>query len=312
VPKPKILFMGTPAFAVPSLEILIKKEYPVIGVVTQPDKPKGRGRQMAFSPVKIIAGENGLSVFQPVRVREASFMETLGRLRPDVIIVAAFGQILPKEILENPPLGCINVHPSLLPKYRGPAPMHWTLIRGEEKTGVTIMCINEGVDTGDMLLQEETPIETNETYDHLHDRLAKMGAELLLKTLKEIEAGNALRQPQDDALATHAPRLKKEDGLINWQEKANDIATLIRGLSSTPGAYTYMEGKTLRVFMAVAQETALTEPVGAIGPVSEQGMRVAVSDGYVHIQDVQMEGKKRMSVQDFLRGYRPQTGARLG
>jgi len=312
MPKPKILFMGTPEFAVPSLEILIQNGYPVIGVVTQPDKPKGRGRQMAPSPVKITALENGLSVIQPERVREASFLELFRQMAPDAVVVAAFGQILPKEILENPPLGCVNVHPSLLPRFRGAAPMNWTLIRGEEKTGVTIMFMNEGVDTGDLLLQEETPVETDETYDHLHDRLAKTGAVLLLKALGDIEAGTAVRRPQDDALATFAPRLKKEDGLIDWQGKARDIARLIRGLSSTPGAYSSLDGKMLKIFMATAEAAAVREPAGTVGPVSEKGLRIAASDGYVHIRDIQLEGKKRLSVQDFLRGYRLREQTRLG
>ncbi len=304
--------MGTPAFAVPTLNILIQNDYPVIGVVTQPDKPKGRGRQMSAAPVKMAAEGMGLSVYQPMRVRDAAFLETFREIRPDVVVVAAFGQILPKEILDNPPLGCINVHPSLLPRYRGAAPMNWTLIRGEEKTGVTIMSVNEGVDTGDMLLQEETPVAENETYDQLHDRLAVMGAALLLKTLMKIEAGTAIRQPQENALATHAPRLKKEDGLIGWHGKAIEIARRIRGLSSIPGAYTHLSGKALKIFMAKGEEAAVTEQAGTVGPLTEKGLRIAVSDGYVYIQDIQLEGKKSMSVQEFLRGYRLVEGSCLG
>ena len=310
--KPTILFMGTPEFAVPSLEILIHNDYPVLGVVTQPDRPKGRGRQTAPSPVKVLAEKHGLAVFQPERVREAQFLETFGDLKPDAVVVAAFGQILPKALLDGPLWGCINVHPSLLPKYRGAAPMNWTLIRGEEKTGVTIMFIAEGVDTGDILLQEETPVLENETYDHLHDRLAVMGAELLLRALGRMEAGTAVRKAQDDALATHAPRLKKEDGRIDWQGKAQVIARLVRGLSSTPGAYTFVTGKTLKVYMATAEEATVTEEPGTIGPVSDRGLRVAAADGYVYIQDLQLEGKKRMPARDFLRGYRLSEGTRLG
>jgi methionyl-tRNA formyltransferase len=226
--------------------------------------------------------------------------------------VAAFGQILPKDILEGPPWGCINVHPSLLPKYRGAAPMNWTLINGEIITGVTIMSVNEGVDTGDILLQEETSVAPDETYDLLHDRLAKMGADLLLRTLQDMEAGRVQRRPQDNALATYAPRLKKEDGLIRWQNKARDITCLVHGLSSTPGAYTFLNEKTLRIFMATAEETAVTDAAGTVGPLSEKGLRVSTGDGYVYIRDLQLEGKKRMPVQDFLRGFRLPESTRLG
>ncbi|MDD5170185.1 MAG: methionyl-tRNA formyltransferase [Syntrophales bacterium] len=310
--KPKILFMGTPNFAVPSLEKLLINEYQVIGVITQPDKPKGRGCKLAPSPVKVLAEEKKLVVYQPKRVRDEEFLSIFRQIRPDVVIVAAFGQILPREILEAPPLGCINVHPSLLPRYRGAAPLNWTLIRCEEKTGVTIMFMDEGVDTGDIILQEETDIEEDETVDHLHDRLVELGAALLVAALRRIEAGTALRYPQDNALATYAPRLKKETGFIDWQGKAREIVCLIRGLSSVPGAYTILEGKMLRIFKAAAEEAAVTQSPGTVGAPSPRGLPIVASDGYVYIQDIQLEGKKRMAVQDFLRGYRLHTGARLG
>ena len=310
--KPKVLFMGTPGFAVPSLSILIESGYPVVGVVTQPDKPQGRGRRLTPAPIKVLALDKGLPLFQPIRVRDEAFLRTFRTIGADVAVVAAFGQILPKDILEGPPWGCINVHPSLLPKYRGAAPMNWTLINGEIITGVTIMSVNEGVDTGDILLQEETPVASDETYDLLHDRLAKMGADLLLRTLQDMEAGRAQRRPQDNALVTYAPRLKKEDGLIRWQDSVRNIARLIRGLSSTPGAYTFLEGKTLRIFMAVAEEVTVMDAAGTVGPLSAKGLRVSAGDGYVHIRDIQLEGKKRMPVQDFLRGFRLPEGARLG
>jgi methionyl-tRNA formyltransferase len=204
------------------------------------------------------------------------------------------------------------VHPSLLPRYRGAAPLNWTLIRGEDVTGVTIMVMNAGVDTGDILLQEKTPVETDETYDHLHDRLAGMGAALLLRALQEMEAGAAVRTAQDDSLATYAPRLKKADGLIHWQGKARDIARLIRGLSSIPGAYTMLSGKVLRIFLAAAEERLVTEEAGKVGAMTEKGLQIMTSDGYVYLQDVQLEGKKRMPIQDFLRGYRLPAGARMG
>ena len=310
--KARILFMGTPDFAVPSLENLLQNGYPVIGVVTQPDRPKGRGRQPAAPPVKQSAEKSGLTVLQPERVRSDAFLDIFRTMVPDLVVVAAFGQILPREILDTPPLGCINVHPSLLPRHRGAAPMNWTLIHGDAWTGVTIMFMNEGVDTGDMLLQEKTPVAPEETYDHLHDRLAGLGADLLLRTVHQIETGTAVRTPQEDHLATYAPRLKKEDGLIRWQDKAFPITRLIRGLSATPGAYTFLEGKMLKVFMAVAEETPVADGAGTIGPLTDRGLPVAAGDGYVYLRDIQLEGKKRMSIKDFTRGYRLAAGTRLG
>lgn len=312
MPKPRLLFMGTPEFAVPSLETIINAGYPVVGVVTQPDKPKGRGRRLQPSPVKDLAEENGLLVLQPDQVRDESFLQIFRGLNPDLVVVAAFGQILPGEILERPKLGCLNVHPSMLPKYRGAAPLNWTLIRGEKTTGVTIMMMDAGVDTGDILLQKETPLAEGETCDRLHDRLARMGANLLLETIRQIGQGMAIRTPQDHQQATYAPRLKKEDGRIDWGKDAFDIVNLIRGLSATPGAYTYLDGKVFRIFMAIAEPGAVIEETGATGPLTKTGLPVAAGTGYVYLQDVQLEGKNRMAIQDFLRGYRIKSHARLG
>ena len=312
MPKPRLLFMGTPEFAVPSLETIINAGYPVVGVATQPDKPKGRGRRLQSSPVKELAEENGLLVLQPDRVRDESFLQIFRGLNPDLVVVAAFGQILPGEILERQKLGCLNVHPSLLPKYRGAAPLNWTLIRGEKTTGVTIMMMDAGVDTGDIILQEETPVGEGETCDRLHDRLARMGANLLLETIRQIEQGTAIRTPQYHQQATYAPRLKKEDGRIDWGKDAFDIVNLIRGLSATPGAYTYLDGKVFRIFMAIAEPGAVIEETGATGPLTKTGLPVAAGTGYVYLQDVQLEGKNRMAIQDFLRGYRIKSHARLG
>jgi len=304
--------MGTPEFAVPSLETIINAGYPVVGVATQPDKPKGRGRRLQSSPVKELAEEKGLLVLQPERVRDDTFMQIFRGLNPDLVVVAAFGQILPVEILERPKLGCINVHPSLLPKYRGAAPLNWTLIRGEKTTGVTIMMMDAGVDTGDIILQEEAPVGEGETCDCLHDRLAKMGANLLLKTIRQIEQGTAIWTPQDHHQATYAPRLKKEDGRIDWSKDAVDIVNFIRGLSATPGAYTYLDGKVFRIFMAIAEPGAVIAETGAIGPSTKRGLPVAAGTGYVYLQDVQLEGKNRMGIQDFCRGYPIWSHARLG
>jgi methionyl-tRNA formyltransferase len=302
--KPKIVFMGTPEFAVPSLEILIKHDYPLVAVVTQPDRPKGRGRHMIPSPVKAFAQLHDLPVLQPERVRNSDFIEHLRNLAPDLFVVAAFGQILPREILELPPKGCVNVHPSLLPKYRGAAPINWAIIRGETKTGVTIMLMDEGMDTGDILMQEETPVAPGETYGELHDRLAGMGADLLFKSIEMIVTDTITRTLQDPCLATYAPRLKKEDGHIRWDSEVHHIVNLIRGLSPAPGAYSLFRGKMLKIFSATEEETLMTDMPGTLSRETEKGLPVAAKNGYVYLQDVQIENKKRMPVHEFLRGFR--------
>lgn len=308
--KPKILFMGTPEFAVPSLQGLLRHGYEVMGVVTQPDRPKGRGKQTAPPPVKTFALKHEIPVFQPERVRSADFLEFCGRLSPDLVVVVAFGQILPKELLEIPRLGCINVHPSLLPKYRGAAPLNWAIIRGETKTGVTIMQMDEGMDTGDMLLKQETQIGPGETFGELHDRLAVMGGQMLIRTIDNIEHGSVRRIPQDHTAATYAPRLRKEDGLIRWDANAREIVCLVRGLSPVPGAFAFLAGRTLRIFQAVALDEPAAAPHGTIFTTSET-LLVAASDAFVCLLDVQLEGKKRMPTGDFLRGYRIGSGERF-
>ena len=311
--RPRILFMGTPEFAVPSLELLVEKAWPIIGVVTQPDRPKGRGQRLVASPVKEAAGRHGLIVLQPEKVRAPAFLEIFSGLAPDMVVLVAFGQILPKEMIDGPPLGCVNVHPSLLPRYRGAAPMNWALIRGEEKTGITIMRMDEGVDSGDILLQEETPIEPGETYDHLHDRLAVLGAQCLLRTIEGLAAGTVRPVPQDHSLATFAPRLKKEDGLIRWEAPARAIARFVAGLSSVPGAYTHLDGKVLKVFAAEAEEaTPCCEAPGTIIGPDQRGLKIAAGGGYVYLKDIQLESRKRMPVSEFLRGFRFVPGKRLG
>jgi methionyl-tRNA formyltransferase len=312
MPKPRVLFMGTPEFAVPALSGLVKHGYPVIGVVTQPDRPRGRGRATAPSPVKILATALGLTVLQPDKVRHPSFLETFRDLAPELVIVAAFGQILPKEILFGPALGCVNIHPSLLPKYRGAAPINWALIRGEERTGVSIMRMDEGVDSGAILLQEETPIGPSEDYGMLHDRLAKMGAELLLIALAMLQANTLQPQPQDNRLATPAPRLSREDGLIHWENDSRSIVALIRGLSPHPCAYTTLDGKQLKIFAASAQTAAVTEAPGTVVGETSAGFCVAAGNGFVLLGELQLEGKKRLAVRDFLRGVRIAPGKVLG
>ncbi|OPL13991.1 MAG: methionyl-tRNA formyltransferase [delta proteobacterium MLS_D] len=303
--KPTILFMGTPEFAVPSLERLIENDYPVIGVVTQPDRPKGRGRKQLPTPVKVRALEAGIPVYEPARVRGESFLEQFRELAPDMVVLAAFGQILPKEIIDTPPLGCLNVHPSLLPRYRGAAPINWALIRGETKTGVSIMLMDEGVDSGDVLLQKEVPIEPEDTCGDLTDRLSLLGADLLLDAVKVVADGTAVPIPQDASAATFAPRLTPETGHIDWSRPAEEVANLIRGLSPVPGAYSFLRDRKLKIFFAVAgkEEASGEKAPGSIGKLVESGLQVMAGDGHVYLQDVQMEGRKRLPIDLFLRGF---------
>ena len=301
--KPRILFMGTPAFALPALRLLHEQNYPIVGVVSQPDRPKGRRLKEVAPPVKTLAQEFGLSVYQPEKVKDPSFLELLDLLRPEMIVVTAFGQILPKAVIDYPRMQCLNIHPSLLPKYRGAAPLNWQIIRGETKTGVTIMLMDEGMDSGDILLQEETPLGAAETFGELHDHLAQLGATLLIKTIEQVVAGTSQRKPQDASGVTFAPLLKKETGKIDWNDNVSDIVNLIRGLSPSPTAYTSLDGQPLKIFSAVAQPCKIDQSPGTIGAVSTEGLSVASSDGYVILKDVQLAGKKRMLISDFLRGY---------
>ena len=262
--------------------------------------------------MKMFAEQYHLTVLQPERAKDQEFMDAFRKLAPDLVAVAAFGQLLPKGILDLPPLGCINVHPSLLPKYRGAAPLNWTIIQGETRTGVTIMRMDEGMDSGDILVQEETPVGPDETVGELHDRLAKTGAELLLKTIQMIEDGTVRRTPQDHAAATFAPRLKKEDGIIDWQRNADEIVHLILGLSPSPCAYSILQGRTLKIFTATARKSPIGQMPGTVLAVTPEGLPVAAGEGVVFLREVQAEGKKRMPVQDFLRGVRLRSGERLG
>lgn len=304
--------MGTPDFALPALDKLQLHHYPILSVITQPDRPAGRGQKEVAPPVKILAQKYRLPVLQPQKVKDRSFLEAFYSLNPDMVVVAAFGQILPKAIIDFPKMGCLNIHPSLLPKYRGAAPLNWSIIRGETKTGVTIMMMDEGMDSGDILMQEETPLGYSETFGELHDRLAKLGADMLLKTIAQLEAGTARRQGQDTDAVTFAPRLTKETGKINWGDNAVNIVNLIRGLSPSPAAYTVMDGQTLKIFSAEAMTRDVKLPPGAVGTVTAAGLHVTASDGHVILKDVQLAGKKRMLIGDFLRGYRLKPDTILG
>lgn len=306
----RIVFMGTPDFSVPTLEQLIR-HHQVVGVVTQPDKRKGRGKAMAFPPVKEKALEYEIPVYQPVKVREPSFIEELKSMHPDIIVVVAFGQILPEEILNLPPYGCVNVHASLLPKYRGAAPIQWSIIDGEKETGVTTMYMAKGLDTGDMLDKVVVPIDPKETGESLHDKLAAAGGELILETLSKLENGTAERIPQNDAESCYAKMLTKELGEIDWNQSAVSIERLIRGLNSWPSAYTHLDGKTLKIWDADVEEGQDDVAVGTVTEVKKDCFSVQTGEGKLKINEIQLQGKKRMPVQAFLLGYKIEKGTVL-
>ena len=306
----RIVFMGTPDFSVPTLEQLIRN-HQVVGVVTQPDKRKGRGKAMAFPPVKEKALEYDIPVYQPVKVREPEFIEELKIMNPDIIVVVAFGQILPEEILNLPPYGCVNVHASLLPKYRGAAPIQWAVIDGEKETGVTTMYMAKGLDTGDMLDKVVVPIDPKETGESLHDKLSEAGGRLILETLTKLENGTAVRIPQNDAESCYAKMLTKELGEIDWNQSAAAIERLIRGLNSWPSAYTHLDGKTLKIWDADVEEGQADVAVGTVTEVKKDCFYVQTGDGRLKINEIQLQGKKRMAVQAFLLGYKIEKGTVL-
>ena len=300
--------MGTPDFAVPSLEILIKNNYKVVGVVTQPDKPVGRSSKLIYPPVKEIALKNNILVYQPEKVKNNEFIDLLKDIEPDLIVVVAFGQILPKSILDIPKLGCINVHGSILPKYRGAAPIQWSIINGEKITGVTTMYMDVGMDTGDMILKNEIPICDDDTAEVLFDKVSDIGAEVLVEKIKLIEKGNVLRIPQDNSLATYAPMLKKESGIIDWTRSSNEIANFIKGTYPWPGAYSYYNGNRMKVFKIEYENKNFDAKVGQIVEVTKDSIIVQSGDGLVLIKELQFDGSKRMTVKDYLIGHTIQKG----
>lgn len=316
----RILFMGTPDFAQESLKCLYEAKYNIIGVVTNPDKPKGRGMKMVASPVKEYALEKSLKIYQPEKVRKnEEFINEIKNLNPDLIVVVAYGKILPKEILDIPKLGCINVHASILPKYRGAAPIQWAVINGEETTGVTTMYMDIGMDTGDMILTKETKIGQEETTGELWDRLSKIGGELLIETVKQIEQGTAPRTKQGEEF-TLAPMLNKEMAKINWEEKtASQIHNLVRGLNPIMGAYTFLNGKKLKFWkVKVRTEKELIEKFPELeeylfklkdvieGTIlfsnDKKGLFIKAKEGIIEVEEIQGENAKKMPVGDFLRG----------
>ena len=301
--------MGTPDFAVGTLEEIIRAGHKVVLVVTQPDKPKGRGKAMQYTPVKECALAHGIEVFQPVKVKEPENIEVLRKYEPDIIIVAAFGQIVPKSILDMPKYGCVNVHASLLPKYRGAAPIQWAVINGDEVTGVTIMRMNEGIDTGDMIAKKTVRLAEDETGGSLFDKLAQVGAQLCVETIEMIEAGKVEYIPQNNEEATHTSMIRKELGLIDWNRPAVEIERLIRGLNPWPSAYTQLSGKTFKIWKAKVVSDENTYEPGCICRIDKEGMYVQTGEGILLLTEVQMEGKKRMEASAFLRGYQVEEGS---
>lgn len=307
----KIVFMGTPDFAKESLEAVYNAGHEVLAVVTNPDRPKGRGMKLVESPVKEFASEKNLKIYQPEKVRKnVEFIEEIRKLEPDVICVVAYGKILPKEILEIPKLGCINVHGSLLPKYRGAAPIQWAVLNGDKTTGVTTMYMDIGMDTGDMILKEETEIGENETTGELWDRLAQIGAKLLSKTLEQVEKGTAPRISQGPDF-TMAPMLDKEMSKIDWENKtAREIKNLVRGLNPIMGTYSYLDGKKIKFWKvdALPNDNSDFENGTVIKSDSKEGLYIKAKDGIIKVLEIQGENAKRMSVQDFLRGNKIEIG----
>lgn len=320
----RIVFMGTPDFAVGALEAILQAGHQVAAVVTQPDKPKGRGKEIQVTPVKACAMAHGIPVFQPVKVKEKEAVEALRGYNADIFVVAAFGQLLSEEILSMPEYGCVNIHASLLPKYRGAGPIQWAIINGEEKTGVTIMQMDKGLDTGDMLLKEEVVIDPKETGDSLHDKLASVGAGLIVEALAKLERGELVPEKQNEEDTCYAKRLQKSMGRIDWQQSAGKLDCLIRGLISWPGAYTVLRGKNLKIWEIEAVERPRNVPEdsavhsdpdavlpGTVVAVTREAFYVKTGEGILKILAVQPEGKKRMPVKEFLLGYQVKVGEQL-
>ena len=324
--KIRALFMGTPEIAAIILKSLLTAindetagvihDIEIAGVVTQPDKPKGRGHELSYSEVKTAAIEAGLSVFQPVKVRSEDFLKTFDEIKPDLVIVAAFGQILPEHILYTPKYGCINVHTSLLPKYRGAAPIQWAIIDGEKKTGVTIMYMDKGLDTGDIIMQKEVEISPDETGGSLYDKLAQVGSGLLIKALQAVISGKAMRTPQTGE-TNYAKMLTRELGHIDFSKSAAEIERLIRGLYPWPGTYAFIDGKLMKIMKASVSgsdyktDDKIQAVPGTVCEVSDDFFSVMTGKGMLKIERLQIEGKKQMDARDFLRGFKLASGMRL-
>ncbi len=304
--------MGTPDFAVPSLEALIAEKYEVVAVVTQPDRPKGRKRELTPPPVKVAAQKHNIPVLQPEKLREREAVQSVLDLKPDLIVTAAYGQILPEEILKAPRWGCINVHASLLPKYRGGAPIHWAIMNGEKETGVTIMYMVKALDAGDMIAQRAVPISENDHVGTMHDKLSRVGADLLKEVLPRLINNEIQAVPQDESLATYAPNIRREDERMDWSRTAEELACQVRGLHPWPVAFTLWKGKPFKIWWAEPSKEPAEKTPGTVKRVEEGGIAVATGKGTLILKEVQPSGKKRMSVGEFVRGRQMEAGERLG
>lgn len=299
----RIIFFGTPSFSTPALERLLRGEDNVVAIVTQPDREKGRGRKVIPSPVKELALRHGVPLFQPERVKDEAFHENLKALHPDLFVVVAYGKILPRSLLRIPRHGAVNIHASLLPQYRGASPISWAILRGEMKTGVTTMMMDEGMDTGAILLQREIPIGEEENAESLHDKLAPLGAELLVETVEKMKAGTIVPIAQDPSKATYAPPLSKEDGKIDWTREAGEIDRRVRAFYPWPGAFTGWEGHLLKISRGHVREGTVQGRPGRVVWLGSDFIEVATGRGLFLIEEVQLEGKRKMSVRDFLSGH---------
>lgn len=295
--------MGTPAFAVPTLQALLAHGENVVGVVTQPDRPKGRGRKLTPPPVKEVALAAGIPILQPTKIKTQEFQDQLKRLEPELIVVTAYGRILPGSVLFLPPLGAINIHGSILPKYRGAAPIQWALINGEKGTGVTIMQMDEGLDTGDILLPGSIPIDPQDTASTLAEKLAVLGSKLIIEALDRLKENKLPPLKQDESLATLAPPLTKEDGRISWEKSAFAISCLIRGLDPWPLAFTTMDKQWFKLFLPTVVAGQVTEPPGTLCRADKNGLQIATGKDYLQIKEVQLQGNRRMDVASFLNGH---------
>ena len=306
----KIIFMGTPDFAAASLEALIASRHEIQAVVTQPDKPKGRKGELTPSPVKVIAKREGIKVYQPLKVRDEEFVKTLRAYNPDVMVVVAFGQIIPLSILKMPKYGCVNIHGSLLPKYRGAAPIQWAVLDGEKETGITTILMDEGIDTGDILLKKTIKIDTDETSGSLFDKLMALGAKTILETLDELEKGNLTPTKQGESPTAYAKMLTKAMGLIDFTKPAKELDCFVRGMNPWPSAYTLLAGKTLKLWKVRAVEGS--GKAGSVIGIDKESFTIACGEGAIEVLEVQLEGKKRMSAGDFLKGSTLNIGQELG
>lgn len=308
-----IMFMGTPEFAIPSLEALYKAGHNVCCVITQPDKPRGRGHKMAHPPVYDCAASHGTKVYQPQSLKKEEFEEILLAENPELIAVVAYGKILPEYVLDYPKYGCINVHGSLLPKYRGAAPMQWCIINGEKKTGITTMYMEKGLDTGDMLMKSEIDILPDDTYETIHDKLNVLGAELLVATVEQLKAGTAVREKQDDSESCYSPMIDKQTARIDWTKNAQDINNLIRGLYPFPRAYSYLDGKILKIEKAVAISSDSSLNCGTVIDCDSKSFTVQCGENTaLTVLKMQIEGKKSMDVSSYFLGNKIDKGTLLG